>query len=66
MTIPMVRKISGGKYATVTAVPTNYIIDRDGILRYAKADAMDLDKLNEQLIPLLKAAPAAAARPAGR
>lgn len=60
LTIPMVRRISGGDYATVKAVPTNYIIDRAGILRYAKAASLELDDLNEQLVPLLRqAAPAA-------
>ncbi|MGN5373693.1 TlpA family protein disulfide reductase [Sphingomonas hankookensis] len=38
---------------SVPAVPTNYIIDRRGIVRYAKAGAMDLDDLNRELIPLL-------------
>lgn len=37
----------------VPAVPTNYIIDRRGVVRYAKAGAMDLDDLNRELIPLL-------------
>ena len=45
---------------SVPAVPTNYIIDRAGIVRYAKAGAMDLDDLNRELIPLLREpAPAA-------
>jgi hypothetical protein len=35
-------------------LPTNYIIDRGGILRYAKAAAFDLDSLNDVLIPLLQ------------
>ena len=39
---------------SVPAVPTNYIIDRRGIVRYAKAGAMDLDDLNRELIPLLR------------
>jgi len=39
---------------SVPAVPTNYIIDRQGIVRYAKAGAMDLDDLNRELIPLLR------------
>ncbi|MDJ0278173.1 TlpA disulfide reductase family protein [Sphingomonas sp. 2R-10] len=41
----------------VPAVPTNYIIDRRGVVRYAKAGAMDLDDLNRELIPLLREAP---------
>jgi len=50
--IPMAREFKGG-YGPPAAVPTNYIIDRDGILRYAKAGAFSLEELNELLIPLL-------------
>jgi len=65
LAIPLVRQISGGDYATVKAVPTNYIIDRAGVLRYARADSLTLDDLNEQLVPLLREAPAGpAATPA--
>lgn len=47
-----------GKYPLIgNAVPTNYIIDRAGVVRYAKAAALDLDDLNANLIPLLKEAP---------
>lgn len=42
-----------GPYAPLTGVPTNFVIDRAGIVRYAQAGAMDLDTLNEVLIPLL-------------
>jgi cytochrome c biogenesis protein CcmG/thiol:disulfide interchange protein DsbE len=38
----------------MTGVPTNYVIDRRGILRYAKAGAFDLDALNGILVPLLR------------
>ena len=51
-----------GPYGVLKGVPTNYIIDRNGILRYARAAAFDLDDLNELVIPLLKQpAPADAA-----
>lgn len=43
-----------GPYRVLKGVPTNYVIDRNGVLRYAKADAFDLDQLNELLIPLLQ------------
>jgi cytochrome c biogenesis protein CcmG, thiol:disulfide interchange protein DsbE len=43
-----------GPYGVLKAVPTNYIIDRNGILRYAKAAAFDIDSLNDVLIPLLQ------------
>ncbi len=43
-----------GPYADMSAVPTNYVIDRKGVVRYAKAAAFDLDDLNRELVPLLK------------
>jgi thiol-disulfide isomerase/thioredoxin len=43
-----------GPYRVLKGVPTNYIIDRNGVLRYAKADAFTLDTLNDVLIPLLQ------------
>ncbi len=43
-----------GPYRVLKGVPTNYIVDRNGVLRYAKADAFTLDTLNEVLIPLLQ------------
>lgn len=46
-----------GPYATMTGVPTNFIIDRAGRLRYAKANAFDLDALNTLLVPLLQEPP---------
>jgi cytochrome c biogenesis protein CcmG, thiol:disulfide interchange protein DsbE len=43
-----------GPYTPIgNAVPTNYIIDRAGRIRYAKAGAFDLDDLNRELVPLL-------------
>ena len=53
MTIPAVRSIKG-PYGVLTGVPTNYVVDRSGHVRYAKAGAFDLDTLNEVLVPLLK------------
>ena len=43
-----------GPYRDLGGVPTNYIIDRSGKLVYAKAGALDLDTLNEIIVPLLK------------
>ena len=50
----------------MTGVPTNYIIERWGHVRYAKAGAFDLVALNQILVPLLKepAPPEASATPA--
>ena len=46
------RRITGG-YGIMTGVPTNYVIDRKGVVRYAKAGALDLGDLNSIIIPLL-------------
>ena len=46
-----------GPYEPTTGIPTNYVIDRAGVLRYAKANAFDLDELNALLVPLLNEAP---------
>jgi cytochrome c biogenesis protein CcmG, thiol:disulfide interchange protein DsbE len=53
LSIPMVRRFKGD-YGPLKAVPTNYIIDRSGVLRYAKAAALTLDDMNEILVPLLR------------
>lgn len=68
LAIDPVRRIRG-PYRDLDAVPTNYVIGRDGVIRYAKAAAFDLDALNEILVPLLKeryAAPTPAAPAATR
>lgn len=52
MAIPSVRYVHG-PYAPLTGVPTNYVIDRAGRVRYAKSGAFDLAALNAVLIPLL-------------
>jgi len=53
MTIPSARRIKG-PFAVLGALPTNYIIDRAGIVRYAKTGAFDLDALNGLLVPMLR------------
>ena len=53
MAIPSARRIKGA-FSVMGALPTNYIIDRAGIVRYAKTGAFSLDDLNGLLIPLLK------------
>jgi len=52
MSIPSARRIKGG-YPILAGVPTNYIIDRSGHIRYAKAGAFDLEALNRTIVPLL-------------
>jgi cytochrome c biogenesis protein CcmG/thiol:disulfide interchange protein DsbE len=53
LAIPVVRRFKGD-YLPVKAIPTNYVIDREGVLRYAKAAAWTLDDLNAILVPLLR------------
>lgn len=52
LSIPFVRSMRG-QYPILSGLPTNYVIDRAGVVRYAKAGAFDLDALNAILIPLL-------------
>jgi thiol-disulfide isomerase/thioredoxin len=53
MHIPSAKGIKG-PYGPLTGVPTNFIIDRAGVVRYAKSGALDLDDLNALLVPLLQ------------
>jgi cytochrome c biogenesis protein CcmG/thiol:disulfide interchange protein DsbE len=59
---PLTLSFRGGGYEDVKAVPTSYIIDRKGIVRYAQANALDHDEFDALLRPLL-AEPAPAAPP---
>jgi cytochrome c biogenesis protein CcmG/thiol:disulfide interchange protein DsbE len=44
-----------GRYEPIEgAIPTNYVIDRNGVIRYAKARAFSLDDLNREIVPLLR------------
>ena len=54
LAIPMVRHFKGD-YGPLKGVPTNYVIDRDGVLRYAQSGALTLDRMNAILVPLLRA-----------
>ncbi|MEO6360689.1 MAG: TlpA disulfide reductase family protein [Sphingomicrobium sp.] len=57
MAIPAAKRVKGGALSDVEAVPTNYVIDRAGIVRHTQAGAFELDDLNRILIPLLKEDP---------
>jgi cytochrome c biogenesis protein CcmG/thiol:disulfide interchange protein DsbE len=46
-------RIKGGPFGDVDALPTNYVIDKFGVLRYAEPGAFDLDDLNTILVPLM-------------
>jgi cytochrome c biogenesis protein CcmG/thiol:disulfide interchange protein DsbE len=67
VSFPLVHSMRG-PYRDLDAVPTNYIIDRAGVVRYAKAAAFTLSDLNTVLVPLLnETAPveSAPSKPAG-
>jgi thiol-disulfide isomerase/thioredoxin len=51
--MPAAKRVRGGALSDVDAVPTNYVIDKSGVLRYAKAGSFTLDGLNEVLVPLI-------------
>lgn len=53
MHIEPVRSIKGPYDVLGGAVPTNIVIDRNGVVRYAKAGAFTLESLNSLLVPLL-------------
>ena len=53
LAIDSVKRIKG-PYRPMEGVPTNFVIDRKGVVRYARAGAFDLDALNAILVPLLR------------
>ena len=63
LAIPLVRYMHGG-YGALEGVPTNFVIDRAGVVRYAKAGAFDLGELNTLLVPLLQEPAPASTLPA--
>lgn len=59
LSYPLVRKLSGGGYPILDGVPTSYVIDRAGIVRYAKAGAFDGREFAQVILPLLREPPPA-------
>jgi peroxiredoxin len=54
LAFPLVLQLRGGQYNPLEgAVPTNFIIDRNGVVRYAKAGAFTWESLDAVLAPLL-------------
>jgi peroxiredoxin len=58
---PLASGISGGYAPIGNAVPTNYVIDRAGTIRYAKATALTQDEFIALVLPLLNEHPEGAA-----
>ncbi len=59
LSFPLASRLDSWSYGAIGgAVPSNYIIGRDGTLRYAEAAAFTLDTLNQALSgPLLERLP---------
>jgi cytochrome c biogenesis protein CcmG, thiol:disulfide interchange protein DsbE len=53
LAISVIREFRGA-YVALKGHPTNYVIDRAGILRYADSGAWTLEDLNRILVPLLR------------
>ncbi len=53
LSFPLISRLDGPYGMVDGAVPSNYVIGRDGTLRYAEAGAFDLQLLNSVLPPLL-------------
>ena len=51
--ISVIREFRGA-YVALNGHPTNYVIDRAGILRYIDSSAWTLEDLNRILVPLLR------------
>ena len=62
LAFPLAHSVSGSGFDILDGVPTNYVIDRNGVVRYAKAAAFDADTLDALVGPLL-AEPAPASAP---
>jgi cytochrome c biogenesis protein CcmG/thiol:disulfide interchange protein DsbE len=52
LAFPLAHSVHGG-FPEMEGVPTNYVIDRNGVIRYAAAAAFDAAKLDEVIGPLL-------------
>ncbi len=65
LSFPLVAKLKGGShYGPIgNAVPTSYVIDRAGVIRYAKAAAFTTETLDAVVAPLLAEARPASAPP---
>lgn len=57
LSYPLVRRFSGSGYPILQAVPTSYVIDRKGVVRYAKAGSFQLREFAELIVPLLDEKP---------
>jgi peroxiredoxin len=54
LSYPLARKLSGDGYPILSGVPTSYIIDRTGIVRFAKAGSFQPQEFVDLVVPLLR------------
>ncbi|HEX8467173.1 MAG TPA: TlpA disulfide reductase family protein [Allosphingosinicella sp.] len=54
LSYPLSRGISGGGYPFLGGLPTSYVIDRSGIVRYAKAGSFQPAEFSQIILPLLR------------
>ncbi len=54
LSYPLVLHFSGNGYPILSGVPTSYVIDRQGIVRYAKAGAFTEQEFEDLILPLLR------------
>lgn len=59
LSYPLVRRFNGAGYPVLDGVPTTYIIDRAGTVRYAHAGAFDGREFTRLILPLLAEKPPA-------
>jgi len=57
LSFPLAAKLWSKAYPTLGGVPTSYVIDRDGVVRYAEAKAFTVQTFGAVVEPLLTAAP---------
>ena len=58
LNFPLIAKLSGRGYGAIGgAVPTSYVIDREGVVRYAKAGAFTAESFEDVVGPLLNKPP---------
>jgi cytochrome c biogenesis protein CcmG/thiol:disulfide interchange protein DsbE len=53
LSYPLVLRFSGSGYPILSGVPTSYVIDRHGIVRYAKAGSFSEQEFDSVILPLL-------------
>jgi peroxiredoxin len=59
LSYPLVRRFNGAGYPVLDGVPTTYVIDRAGVVRYAHSGAFETAEFMRLILPLLAEKPPA-------